>query len=97
VNLRKLAKGQPCQIRLPCCNHNPETTVLAHYSLAGISGAGIKSPDWIASWSCSDCHDAVDGRVSLKGHDQKIIRLAHAEGVFRTQYEVLKIKRYNGE
>ncbi|WP_157795538.1 nuclease domain-containing protein, partial [Escherichia coli] len=35
VNLRKAAKGQICQIRIPgYCNHNPETSVLAHYRLA---------------------------------------------------------------
>ncbi|MCX8621624.1 MULTISPECIES: nuclease domain-containing protein, partial [unclassified Gilliamella] len=33
--LTKEAKGRECQVRLPCCNHNPETTVLAHYRLAG--------------------------------------------------------------
>ena len=37
VNLRKAAKGQMCQIRIPgYCNHNPETSVLAHYRLADV-------------------------------------------------------------
>ena len=31
MNLRKLAKGRDCQVRLPgICNGNPETVVLAH-------------------------------------------------------------------
>ncbi|EIC2853121.1 DUF1364 domain-containing protein, partial [Escherichia coli] len=36
VDLRKAAKGQMCTVRIPgYCNHNPETSVLAHYRLAG--------------------------------------------------------------
>lgn len=83
-NLRKLAKGRECQIRLPdCCNGDPETTVLAHYRLIGISGMGMKSPDEIAAFACSNCHDAVDRR-RYKDFDFDYVRLAHAEGVFRT-------------
>lgn len=90
MNLRKEAKGKECQIRLPCCNGNPETTVLCHYRLIGVSGIGLKSPDEIAAWGCSDCHDAVDRR----GHmyfDFDFVRLAHAEGCFRTQAELIKM------
>lgn len=84
MNLRKLAKGQPCQIRLPdCCNGDPETTVLAHYRLIGISGLGMKSPDEIAAFACSNCHDAVDRR-RFTDMDFTQVRLAHAEGCFRT-------------
>ena len=44
VNLRKAAKGQMCQIRIPgYCNHNPETSVLAHYRLAGACGTATKT------------------------------------------------------
>ncbi len=46
VNLRKAAKGQMCQIRIPgYCNHNPETSVLAHYRLAGTCGTATKPHD----------------------------------------------------
>ena len=35
--LRKSAKGQLCLVRLPgVCNHNAETTVLAHLGGAGM-------------------------------------------------------------
>ncbi|ECK2143415.1 DUF1364 domain-containing protein, partial [Salmonella enterica subsp. enterica serovar Enteritidis] len=31
ADLRKAARGRECQVRIPgYCNHNPETTVLAH-------------------------------------------------------------------
>lgn len=84
MKLRREARGQDCMVRLPgVCNHNPETTVLAHYRLAGISGIGMKSPDTIAAWSCSSCHDAIDRRAHLD-LERDYVRLAHAEGVFRT-------------
>jgi hypothetical protein len=84
TKLRKAAQGRECQVRLPCCNGNPETTVLAHYRLSGISGLGMKSPDAIGAWACSDCHDAIDRRRYTE-YERDFVKLAHAEGVFRTQ------------
>lgn len=90
MNLRKEAKGRECMIRIPgVCNGNPETTVLAHYRLAGISGMGMKSPDLIAAWACSSCHDAVDRRDSMF-LEKDWVRLLHAEGVMRTQDALIK-------
>lgn len=87
--LSKLAEGEPCQVRIPgICNGNPQTTVLAHFSLAGLSGKGIKSPDLIGAHCCSDCHDVVDGRRRSANFTRTEIRLMHAEGVFRTQYKL---------
>lgn len=84
VNLRKEAKGRECQIRLGgICNGNPETTVLAHYRMAGLNGAGIKPDDIFGAWACSSCHDECDRRTRKLEHDY--VRQAHAEGVFRTQ------------
>ena len=86
---RKLAKGKPCMIRLPGCNGGRSTTVLAHYRLAGYAGMGMKPDDHVfGAWACSRCHDAVDGRRRLEGHDQGVIRLAHAEGILRTQMAI---------
>lgn len=82
--IRKAAKGQPCQVRLSgVCNRNPETTVLAHYRLAGTCGTGIKPPDYLGAFACSSCHDAVDGRTKTDLTEDEL-RLAHAEGVMRT-------------
>jgi len=89
MNLRKEARGRECQVRLPCCNGDPETTVLAHYRLIGISGMGMKSPNEIAAFACSDCHDAIDRRRYLD-YERDFVRLAHAEGVFRTQAILIK-------
>ena len=90
MSLRREARGRACQVRLPnICNGNPATTVLAHYRLIDISGMGKKSPDEIAAWACSDCHDAIDRR-NHTNLERDYVRLAHADGVFRTQAILLK-------
>lgn len=85
MNLRDYAKGKPCMIRIPgWCNHEPETTVLCHYRTVGISGMGVKSPDLLAAFGCSDCHDVVDGRRGQEfSRSQRQLYLL--EGVIRTQ------------
>lgn len=85
MNLRKLARDRPCQVRLPgICNGDPATTVLAHFRLPGISGLGLKSPDALASWACAACHTAVDT------HKDAETQLAFAHGVLRTQAQLLR-------
>lgn len=77
--LTKLARGQNCQIRLVgICNHNPETTVLCHFRLSGLSGLGTKPFSLIGAWGCSACHAAVDA------HKDAETQLSFAHGVFRT-------------
>lgn len=80
--LTKEARGRECTVRLPCCNHNPETTVLAHYRLAGTCGVGMKPNDLQGAWACSSCHDEIDRRTRI--FENEFVRLAHAEGVMRT-------------
>lgn len=88
MNLRALAQGQLCQVRLPnICNHNPETVVLAHFRLAGISGMGFKVPDIQGAWCCSACHAYVDA------HKDAETQLAFAHAVFRTQAELINQER----
>jgi hypothetical protein len=90
TNLRKEARGRPCQVRVPgVCTGGGEDTCLAHYRLAGYSGTGIKPPDLMGAWACHACHDAVDGR-NRQGRDYEFLRLCHAEGVFRTQQALEK-------
>ena len=51
--LRESARGMDCALRIPgACNHNPETTVLAHLP-CGHKGVGMKSPDNMAVFACS--------------------------------------------
>lgn len=77
-NLRKLAAGQSCQVRLPGCNHDPRTVVLAHFRMMGLSGLGLKPPDWLGAWCCATCHAQVDS------HKDAETQLAFAQGVLRT-------------
>ncbi len=82
--LTKMARGRDCQVRLPgICNRDPETTVLAHYRLAGTCGMGIKPHDLLGAWACSSCHDEIDRRT--RHIDSNSADLAHLEGMVRTQ------------
>lgn len=84
MNLRNYARGMPCMIRIPgVCNRNPETTVLCHLRMTGISGMGLKANDLLAAWGCSDCHRYVD----THGIDG---RTALLEGMARTQAHLLE-------
>jgi hypothetical protein len=93
MDLRKKAKGQECQIRIPgVCNRNPDTVVLAHYRLMGYCGERLKPDDFIfGAWGCSSCHDLCDGRTKSKEFTRDEIRLAHAEGVMRTQAALFEL------
>lgn len=85
TKLTRAARGRDCQVRIPgVCNGNPETTVLAHYRMAGTCGVGCKPNDLQGAWACSACHDVIDGRVRIAA-DRDILRLWHLEGVMRTQ------------
>lgn len=87
LNLRAEARDRDCQVRLAgICNHNRETVVLAHFRLSGISGMGMKSPDFIGAWACSACHTVIDNDK----HPE--VQLAFAHGVFRTQVQLLREK-----
>jgi Protein of unknown function (DUF1364) len=79
MNLRKYARCQPCRVRLPgICNSDPQTVVLAHFRLSGISGMGMKPPDLLGAHCCSACHLVVDSDKSDE------VQLAFAHGVMRT-------------
>lgn len=84
TNLREAARGEPCMIRLPGCNFDPQTTVLCHYRMSGVSGMGLKSPDLLASWGCSACHAFVDT------HSDVDTKYAFLQGVIRTQAELIR-------
>lgn len=83
-NLRKLARGRECQVRLPVCNGNSETTVLAHLRLQGLSGIGLKAHDFLGAHCCSACHQYADTH-----HDPGTM-IDFYQGIFRTQNQLLK-------
>lgn len=85
TDLRKAARGRPCMVRLPgICNHDPDTTVLAHVRLIGVSGMGTKAHDALGTWACSDCHYHCDNVRD------PLVRIAFYEGVIRTQAQLIK-------
>lgn len=62
TDLRKLARGMDCKLRIPeVCNRDSTTVVLCHIK-RGWCGS-IKPPDIIGVWGCSSCHDVVDRRT----------------------------------
>lgn len=90
TDLRKLARGQHCLIRVPgICTHTPETVVLCHYRMSGISGMGMKSPDLFGAYGCYACHAVVDGHQRCSWSRQELLIML-AEGVFRTQLILLE-------
>lgn len=83
INLRKAARGQPCQVRLPgVCQSGGEneTTVLAHLPNMSI---GSKSGDLLSSWACAACHDVLDGRQNHK-FDRDWLGFQFLKGMERT-------------
>ena len=80
--LRDSARDQDCNIRIPgVCNFNPETTVLAHVAKGGM---GEKGNDYHATFSCSNCHDAIDGRLKTQWSKLDLSDMAN-DGMRRTQ------------
>lgn len=60
-HLLNMARGQPCLLQSPICNHNPETTVACHGGgVANGKGMGIKVGDHLVCNGCSDCNHYTD-------------------------------------
>jgi len=80
--IRVSAKGEDCQVRVEgVCNFNPETTILAHLGGAGMA---LKASDIHSSYCCSDCHDAIDGRVDTPYSCDQLVVWFY-DGMVRTQ------------
>lgn len=85
TDLRKIARDKPCMVRIPgVCNGDSATTVLAHLRMAGITGTGLKAPDLLGAWACSDCHSYVDS-------NKEEAHMHFFEGMARTQYQLTKL------
>ena len=86
--LRKSAKNQQCQIRIPqvCLAPGTDTVCLCHLNGAGWA---LKNLDIHGAYGCQRCHDVVDGRVK-SGWDSDLIKLWFLEGVIRTQEIMVK-------
>ena len=62
--LRNAARNETCTLRLPGCNGDTATTVLAHLRFFGAAGTAGKPADYKAVFACSACHDQLDRRAS---------------------------------
>lgn len=89
-NLRELARGQDCQVRLPGCLYSSETVVLAHLRLGGTAGVGQKPPDLCGVYACACCHDLLDGRKFVANLSKQEIEQAALRGLCRTLAIVTK-------
>lgn len=94
--LKKAARGKPCMVRIAAeCGFNhcagTDTTVLAHITMPGLKGVGMKVPDLLGAWACDTCHGILDGRYVPRGMVQKSqLKLWHHEGVARTIDQLIK-------
>ena len=83
TKIRKSAKGQYCQGRIPgYCNSNPETVVLAHRNGGGM---GMKNADWQGAYLCSGCHSFCDGGWTRSNYGKNEMLVMFYEAIFRTQ------------
>ena len=86
--IRDSARGEKCSLRLPAvCNYDESTTIFAHAPSAD-KGMGIKSPDWWGCYSCSACHDAIDGRVKYP-HSDSYVTLSLIQAIYETQKKLI--------
>ena len=89
-DLRKLARGQDCQVRLPGCLFGSETVVLAHVRRGGTAGVGQKPPDLCAVYACARCHDIIDQRKHIANLTREDIDVAVLAALCRTLAIVTK-------
>ena len=92
-SITKSARGQPGTIRKPhVCNHNPQTTVFAHINGVRYGhGTGKKVSDILGAYSCSNCHDLIDGRASNEYQYSKAeLMLMHFQGMAETQLKLIE-------
>jgi len=89
--ITKSARGEDCTVRIPgVCNFDQETTVLAHINGVRFGhGVARKANDKHAAYTCSACHDAIDGRVRTE-YTTDELRLMHYEGVIETQMKLIE-------
>lgn len=60
-HLLDMARGRPCLLQSPICNHDTETTVACHGAgVAAGKGMGYKVGDQLTVWGCSQCNHYTD-------------------------------------
>ena len=82
------ARWQECQVRIAgICNHDNSTTVFAHINGAGM---GMKHEDIFGAFSCSACHEWLDGGYIREGVSKDVRDLEHLRAMMNTQKIMIK-------
>jgi hypothetical protein len=80
--LLEMAKGRPCLLPTPCCDHRENTTVAAHSNLlAHGKGKSRKADDCYSVWSCFGSHVWLDQSKASKDLKDAKFMFAHAQQV----------------
>ena len=93
TDLRKLAEGKDCLLRIPgvCCRDS--TTVVLCHIKCGWCGS-LKPPDIVGVWGCWACHDVIDGRQQSdfkpEELDAMVLRALCEQLVIYSKTKVLK-------
>jgi len=83
--LREFARGQPCTLMMPWCNHDTETTVLCHIRRPWLSGIASKPHDFFGYHGCSDCH----AREAEAGDDDILRALTQTQNRVYAKFRTL--------
>ena len=54
--IRDSAEGEECRMRMPWCDWDTSTTVLAHIRRFGLAGTAGKPFDLASFYTCGTCH-----------------------------------------
>ncbi len=66
----KAAKGEACTLNTELCNYNTETTVAGHLNESWAGKGMAQKADDIVIFTCSACHDVLDGRIQNEDFEQ---------------------------
>lgn len=61
----------PCMIRLEGCQGKGDQR--AHIRKAGMTGTGLKAPDPLFAWSCSNCHIKTESNPAMRPYMYRAI------------------------
>lgn len=84
--IRQSARGEDCTLRLGGCS-SVETVVLAH--IGKRRGMGIKCGDNMSAYSCSNCHDKIDGRTP-SGFSREELAVEKLRALEETQEKLIE-------
>ncbi len=93
--IRDSARGAPCMLNFPCCNHDPATTVWAHWRDESF-GRSRKAHDTSGFPACSACHSWLDvgwaGKMELAVIQFYVIRAMQRAFVWLIETGVVSVK-----